>query len=100
MNVILFGNWVFANVVKMKLYWIRVVPRCGRSGNSDRGKGRQIINKQVNSAHTIKFWSVQWRSIKLIMGMGKLSRAGDTVILKEMIKESFTKVILKHLKEG
>jgi len=43
---------------------------------------------------------VQWRSIKLIMGMGKLSRAGDTVILKEMIKESFTKVILKHLKEG
>ena len=63
-------------------------------------KGRQIINKQANSAHTIKFWSVQWRNIKLIMRMGKLSRAGDTVISKEVIKESFTKVILKHLKEG
>ena len=24
MNVILSGNWAFANVVKMKLYWIRV----------------------------------------------------------------------------
>lgn len=34
------------------------------------------------------------------MRMGKLSRAGDTVIAKEVIKEGFTKVVLKHLKEG
>lgn len=51
-----------------------------------KGETDNKHNKQVNSAHPIKFLVAQWRSIKLIMRMGKLSRAGDTVISKGWLK--------------